>query len=759
MGDFSTYITIKNNLNSPLQLDGSAATLGSWKTAPPSWISARSSSVQFQCLHASGSNGSEGWFIYRTNSEIENLRFKINFADPYRDDNYVRTNGFSSNLYTLSYRARSSNGAWWDNTCPASGHPVEVEITISYKTVPDAYTLHSLRAQSDYRIKSSSGFALPLDNTVWQQGGINNDGDYSANPILVKTNNQTFLKINLDISNSKLTDVPIKIKGTKASGNITFQSKVITPTSTGIMMIDLMLSGADLSKALQSYGDFKWSIEAANQSFQLPDTTRLEMYWISNSPDEMFKAGVWVKVYRKIFTVLSAGMTTDQIATSISKQCFDGFSKKYDTVYGAAKYGPGPDGGFFELKNYYNNTNGALCNCYDQAGLVQVQLGAMGISSYWVYMTPFGFINQTNLIGVGQCNNPFFSNPVCAPEKIVDINNPKRSAFGNHAFVAKSISNNSIIDACQGPFIGDKTLATYVSEGIDSKTGLYKKFGPPNNVPGKATDAKQEPGIVSLILVKLLASKINTLEMEALKPVIDFEELYKTASAEFLLVDIDQLLQFALQDYTYETGSIVLSDSGVIKTGTYVKDQKRIQLKIHVATNGITALRFMERFLSGFSNPPSTIFERGPAALGPVALQHQEAPEPMLLWTQQNIFFVLDGLECSYDELYQISMRIKEGSANTQLLDKHNIPDSVDMHVNLSNPEVRVNDSFKVNFSGEMDDMIICDTADTTIEIDSTGRDYYHYRAVAPGNATLQIFVVQPKYYFLLTHTVNITIK
>ncbi len=759
MGDFSTYITIKNNLNSPLQLDGSAATLGSWKTAPPSWISAQSSSGQFQCLHASGSNGSEGWFSYKTSSELENLYFKINFADPYRDDNYVRTNGFSSNLYTLSYRARSSGGAWWDNSCPTGGHPVEVEITISYKTIPDAYGLDSLTALSDYRIQNSSGKALPMNNDVWQQGGINNDGNYSANPILLKTGNKNFLQISLNINSSKLVNVPIKITGTKVNGSTTFKSNAITPTSTGFKTINLAINNADLNTPFQLYGDFRWSIEIANQSFQLPDTTRLEMYWISIAPNSMFSDGVWVKIYRKIFLVLSPGMTTDQIATSISKQCFDGFSMKYDTVYGAPQYGPGADGGFFELKNYYNSANGVLCNCYDQAGIVQVQLGAMGISSYWLFLRPFGFINQTNLIGVGQCNNPFYSNPHYAHEKVVAINNTDRSAFANHAFIARSSTNNSIIDACQGPFTGDKLLDTYIKEGIDSKTVLYKYYEYPYNAPGKATDVKQEPGIVKLLMLSLFSSWINTTEMEALKPVIDFEALYKTASPEFQLIDIDQLLQSALSDFTCETGSVVLSDSGVIKSGIYSKGQTQVRLKIHVATTGVTALRFMQRYLSGFSYPASRIFERGPEALGAVTLQHQSEPRPMLLWIHQNIFFALEGLECSYDELYQLSLRMKETSANTQLLDKHNIPDTVDMHVNLPKPEVKVNDIIKVNFSGEMDDLVICDTKDTTIEIDSTGNDYYQYRAVAQGTASLQIFVVQPKYYYLLTHTVAITVK
>src|SRR6266498_2737879 len=121
MADYSTYLTIINQISSDIKLIDQKATLGSWAIPPPEVVRANSTSIQFRCEDASGSNGSDGWIQYGTKAGLENLFFQINFGDPYSGNNYISTNGFSSNLYTLSYRAKS-DGQWFNNSCPTSGH-------------------------------------------------------------------------------------------------------------------------------------------------------------------------------------------------------------------------------------------------------------------------------------------------------------------------------------------------------------------------------------------------------------------------------------------------------------------------------------------------------------------------------------------------------------------------------------------------------------------------------------------------------------
>ena len=88
-------------------------------------------------------------------------------------------------------------------------------------------------------------------------------------------------------------------------------------------------------------------------------------------------------------------------------------------------------------------------------------------------MEPFGYINQTSLVGHGQSNNPFFDSPTKSNVKITDADacsgdaDPNnRSAFGNHAFVELSAK---VYDANVLPHVGTETRDEYIKNGIDAK--------------------------------------------------------------------------------------------------------------------------------------------------------------------------------------------------------------------------------------------------------------------------------------------------
>ena len=73
----------------------------------------------------------------------------------------------------------------------------------------------------------------------------------------------------------------------------------------------------------------------------------------------------------------------------------------------------------------------------------------------------------------------------------IDPDDPRRSAFGNHAFCSLS---SQILDACAGPHLGTETLQQYVDAAIDHTTKLNKLY---SGLPGKATSAAFPAGIVS----------------------------------------------------------------------------------------------------------------------------------------------------------------------------------------------------------------------------------------------------------------------
>jgi hypothetical protein len=100
-----------------------------------------------------------------------------------------------------------------------------------------------------------------------------------------------------------------------------------------------------------------------------------------------------------------------------------------------------------------------------------VLAGAVGTLLEWRFLRPFGFIQGTNLIGVGLCNNPFFE--ANQSDRFTQPHDPKRTHFGNHAFCRLGSQG---LDACAGPHTGTETEAEYVKASIDSDPVVYRLF-------------------------------------------------------------------------------------------------------------------------------------------------------------------------------------------------------------------------------------------------------------------------------------------
>jgi len=194
---------------------------------------------------------------------------------------------------------------------------------------------------------------------------------------------------------------------------------------------------------------------------------------------EAFKpTGVWVEALR--FLCAKVGVTNlktpEEVAAKITRYCHGSHGLKYDTVAGKPRYW---NSGTLEfaLSNYLIRAT-TRCNCYDQASAVQVFSGAIGIALEWIYMKPYGFIKLTLLVGVGNCNNPFYKNSMYRKKKHVKKKHTKtgderRSAFDNHAFCR---GNNLIMDACAGPHVGTETLKEYIDASIDTDPRPYALY-------------------------------------------------------------------------------------------------------------------------------------------------------------------------------------------------------------------------------------------------------------------------------------------
>jgi hypothetical protein len=118
-------------------------------------------------------------------------------------------------------------------------------------------------------------------------------------------------------------------------------------------------------------------------------------------------------------------------------------------------------------------------NCYDQSAAVQAFCACLGVNVTGIYQDPFGYIKTTKLVGVGDCNNPFYKSkrkkPPVDPRRVVlddppvpdDDSKPKRTGFGNHAFIENKNAGAHIRDACAGPHTGEEDLRNYLESSID----------------------------------------------------------------------------------------------------------------------------------------------------------------------------------------------------------------------------------------------------------------------------------------------------
>ena len=183
------------------------------------------------------------------------------------------------------------------------------------------------------------------------------------------------------------------------------------------------------------------------------------------------------------FTIVTNGCngaTTPHAAlSSITQYLHSGHGLTYNTTNGAPRYAIVLSSGItgMRLSEYMSKSRGNMINCYDQAAAVQSLGNLLGVNVTYNYMRPFGYLNKVNVVGVGDCNNPFYNDHsylpptnriplINPPSGINTLLYPNISGFGNHAF---AIFSGEVFDACSGPSLG-KSVSLYLSETIDTST-------------------------------------------------------------------------------------------------------------------------------------------------------------------------------------------------------------------------------------------------------------------------------------------------
>src|ERR1035437_5609721 len=192
------------------------------------------------------------------------------------------------------------------------------------------------------------------------------------------------------------------------------------------------------------------------------DKNALEIYWTPepSTATTLNAKGTPVELLDQMSAM---ALTAAASPRDLVDQVFNFTPPRYDTLHGHSFF---ISGGFDNITLFYQaylaaaNEPGAVMNCYDAASILQYLMQQNNIAAKFIFLQPFGYLRLTNLIGRGQCDNPFYQYEGNAP--VVDPTDPDRTSFGNHAFV--QITNSQLIaDACAGPHEGIDTPYQYVA--------------------------------------------------------------------------------------------------------------------------------------------------------------------------------------------------------------------------------------------------------------------------------------------------------
>ncbi|MBR3085736.1 MAG: hypothetical protein IKH04_04965 [Kiritimatiellae bacterium] len=314
--------------------------------------------------------------------------------------------------------------------------------------------------------------------------------DMSNYPVAYIRNTVAKIKVSFSIAPSSISSA--KIYGLSDDDNgslgdalersVAFASGVsqsTSPTGGNSEFVEFELAGQTPSTVFKSVDSWTWGfsevdgLNVSSLGLVSDHTSGHVIYTLWDYPKAPWtqtansSQNPWVSALS--FAIETAGCSGKNDFNSmkeITQYLHSGHGLTYDTTSGSPLYYTATAAAVFSLSEYIGKTSGSVVNCYDQASGVVSLATALGLEAYFLYMTPFGYINSLNLVGVGLCNNPFYMSNGTSPNVDPDLILPLRVPFGNHAF---ALCNGIIFDACAGPCLGE-SLELYLAEAIDVST-------------------------------------------------------------------------------------------------------------------------------------------------------------------------------------------------------------------------------------------------------------------------------------------------
>ena len=306
-----------------------------------------------------------------------------------------------------------------------------------------------------------------------------------------------YITVNVNID-AQIAGVPFYLSGSYLTySGVIANSDPQFSTSSGDCAITMKVAPDWSSQTFPwaLVGNIIWKLEISptTQVCNL-NSSRLELYALTPSLPSFFNNQIKVAVLRAIVYPARQTAETDWVYYFI-KAAMNNFNLQfYD---GSTAFTDNSAGGNYNLQKWCSLVKQTtLVNDWDQAGILQIGIG-LGLSgaTTWKYISPFGYIIKTKLIGVGDCNNPYCKRD--NTDAVIGNNDSKRTQFSNHTFVTVSSKSDYVGDATIGPHTANEAIKDYVSNSIQTKdeTTLYSSTG---TSPGTSSDASDRSGITSI---------------------------------------------------------------------------------------------------------------------------------------------------------------------------------------------------------------------------------------------------------------------
>lgn len=492
-------------------------------------------------------------------------------------------------------------------------------------------TFNAVYAHPDFTLENSAGDIVDPEVAVWTPDRYVNDGPVdSMSPALFRAGHAVrVLTVEAELG-PEFAGAAVHLLGS-LNGEVLFQSDS-SAGRTGRWTVDVH-ANFDVSALARKCGDVRWSLQADGGGQAAPvATTRLELTWIYQDPAPLFDGHSRIKVLRHVFAEVDTGAPPAAVVADVASLCYFGFNKVYDVVNGASFYGCSPFGGVFELNDYLvDHPQAQPVNCYDQAGVVQTLLGSIGVPNTWQYMSPFGYINNTYLIGVGLCNNPFYMANETPP--VIGPNNPARSAFSSHAFVS---CGPAVIDSCTGPHEGKATLSTYLEHAIDTRTTLAT----PSNT-GSAVNVLPSAGVASVAFAP--GARENPELPAGMQDIMGSKaEILAALSTVPAALDWNALMGQLCIGFrmTQQRRSLTPSSDGAYSRWTLESETGQLIVRVFKAENRHAALAREIDYLASFQVGPAKRLSRQPDLGAAGLISHDKK---LVMFVHRHMFVLLAG--------------------------------------------------------------------------------------------------------------------